>query len=365
MKNLLVRIAERLMLCPAAPYHEELVAAEVIRICNEFGLHYQIDPFGNLLVRSAKRVVKKPFILAAHMDHPGFLIRTRKANRLLTADFLGGVGDSYFKEGTHLRLMPGDITAKLGKRTHKTKRRFEIESSVALAATPDFAVWDLPAFEYSKDTIRGRVCDDLIGCATILAVLISLRGTKAAANALGVLSRAEEVGFHGALALAESKRLPNGSLIISLETSRELPPVKMGSGVIIRVGDRASTFDSAATRFLAEVATDFGKRNRGFKFQRALMSGGTCEATAYQEFGYPCAAVCVALGNYHNCGENDTIAAEFVSAADATSMAELLIQCTRAWTRADSLSGRLPKRLAKLSKAAHREFARRPLKIAC
>jgi hypothetical protein len=37
-----------------------------------------------------------------------------------------------------------------------------------------------------------------------------------------------------------------------LETSRELPGVKMGGGVILRVGDKASIFDSEATRFLAE-----------------------------------------------------------------------------------------------------------------
>ena len=41
------------------------------------------------------------------------------------------------------------------------------------------------------------------------------------------------------------------------------------------------------------------------------MSGGTCEATAYQEFGFQTAAVCVALGNYHNCGPRNRIAAEF------------------------------------------------------
>ena len=42
------------------------------------------------------------------------------------------------------------------------------------------------------------------------------------------------------------------------------------------------------------------------------MSGGTCEATAYQLYGYRTAALCVALGNYHNCGPDLTIAPEFV-----------------------------------------------------
>jgi endoglucanase len=57
--------------------------------------------------------------------------------------------------------------------------------------------------------------------------------------------------------------------------------------------------------------------------QRLLMSGGTCEATAYQLYGYRCGALCVALGNYHNCGPEETIATEFVSLADVRSVVAL------------------------------------------
>jgi putative aminopeptidase FrvX len=361
MKELLVGIAERLMRCPAAPYCETLVAREVIRTCDEYKLRYEFDSFGNLLVRSAARVVKKPILLAAHMDHPGFVFPQSNKRSGLTAEFLGGVGDAYFKEGVKLRLWPGNVPAALGKQ--QQKRIFEIRTTEELTAAPEFAVWDLPDFEHSANTIRGRVCDDLIGVATILTVLIESRGSKAAANLTGILSRAEEVGFHGALALAKSKKLPKDALVISLETSRELPPVKMGNGVIIRVGDRASIFDSASTRFLAEVASDLAKKDATFKFQRALMSGGTCEATAYQEYAYRSAAVCVALGNYHNCGESDKVAAEFVNANDAESMTRLLLECAKNWSRAEAFTARLPDRLEKLSREAQRELKRRPLTI--
>jgi len=46
------------------------------------------------------------------------------------------------------------------------------------------------------------------------------------------------------------------------------------------------------------------------------MQGGTCEATAYALYGYRTAAMCVALGNYHNCGPGDRIAPEYVSLED-------------------------------------------------
>ncbi len=367
MKDLFLEIAGRLMRCPAAPYFEGLVAAEAVRICREHRLHYQFDEFGNLIVRATNKVVHRPLILAAHMDHPGFSIhigkRSPKQTQECVGRFHGGVGDSYFKAGTKLLLMPGRIPARLGRRLSEKERDYEIVFPSTLAAAAEFAVWDLPDFVIENNIIEGRVCDDLIGVASILTVLIGLQGKTAAGNVLGVLTRAEEVGFHGALALAESKHLPPSGLIISLETSRELPPVTMGRGVIIRVGDRASTFDSGATRFLAEVAADLKKRDTKFEFQRALMSGGTCEATAYQEYGYQCAAVCVALGNYHNCGKNDKIAAEFVSVNDALTMCALLRRAAIELPRLPALTNRLPVRLAKLAREARRELKRRKLPL--
>ena len=82
------------------------------------------------------------------------------------------------------------------------------------------------------------------------------------------------------------------------------------------------------------------------------MSGGTCEATAYQEFGYQSAAVCVALGNYHNCGSGDRIKAEYVSVHDASTMVHLLVKAATRMADFSNLVGRLQNRLQKLLKEA-------------
>ena len=119
----------------------------------------------------------------------------------------------------------------------------------------------------------------------------------------------------------------------------------MGQGVILRVGDRTSIFDSEATRFLAEAGGELKLEIKAFQFQRALMSGGTCEATAYQEFGFQTAAVCVALGNYHNCSARNRIAAEYVSVADALGMVELLVAAAKRMPRYSQLVAKLPRRL--------------------
>ena len=385
----LCALARLLMQQPAAPYHEDAPRAAAERICDEHGLAHERDRFSNLLVTLNTAPRRRPFVLAAHLDHPGFEIVGELAPGRWRARFLGGVPDRYFQPGVPLRLMPGATPAVLGKRLSNTDElEFEVETTAApqrsgkhrsagspararqlashepadkavraaITGPPAFAVWELPDFALRRGRIHGRACDDLIGCAAILAAMIDLKERGAKVHVIGVLARAEEVGFHGALALAASKRLPADSLIVSLETSREMPPVKMGHGVIVRVGDRASVFDSDATRFLCEAGAQLQVREPDFQFQRALMSGGTCEATAYQEFGYQSAGVCVALGNYHNCGAANKIATEFVSVADALGMARVLTEATVQMGNYQKLVGKLPARLNTYLRAARKRL---------
>lgn len=348
-------IARRLMSHPAVPYHEHAVRGEIEALCREHQLECHRDRFGNLLVRlRASRV--RPLVLAAHMDHPGFEIIETSSPTKLRARFRGGVPPAFFHKETKLRLQPGMLPARLGRKLQGLGG-FEIISDKIIQETPRFAVWDLPAFHMLNGQIRGRACDDLIGVATVLATLIELKRSHSKVHVIGAISRAEEVGFHGALALAASASLPKNSLIISLETSKELPPVKIGNGVIIRTGDKASVFCSKATRFLAEVATQLEKSSRAFRFQRALMSGGTCEGTAYQEFGYQTAAVCVALGNYHNCGPRNRIAEEYVSVNDARGMTLLLVHAARQMSDFETHTKKLRQRLDGLLREAKNRFA--------
>ena len=354
------RLAGRLMSCPAAPYHESGVRTVVELICAEEGLRCHRDAYGNMLVELGKATAARPLVLAAHMDHPGFeIIRPLRPGRW-EAQFNGGVPDSYFRRGLRVRLLPGATTGRVGRRMGNSKR-FEVCAlgpAEAHAPRPHFAVWELEDFALRQGRIHGRSCDDLVGVAAILATLIDLKARRSRTHVVGVISRAEEVGFLGALTVAAAGVLPKHSLVISLETSKEIPPVRMGQGVIVRVGDRSSVFDSAATRFLCEVAQ--GLRGGMFPFQRALMSGGTCEATAYQEYKFQTGAVCVALGNYHNCHPNGRIAEEYVSLDDACGMVELLVEAARRMPAFDRVAGELPVRLDGLLRQARRQLRRWP-----
>ncbi len=358
-RELFLEIAGRLMRQPAVPFHESMVEAEVLRICGEKGLHVERDEFGNLYATlSSRGVGEEPLVLAAHMDHPGFEI-VRSIEQGWEARFLGGVPDRYFKPGVKLRLFPSGRSAVLGERVpHPREKRFRLADSDTSAERPAFAVWDLQAFGVKGEHIRGRVCDDLIGVAVILATLAELKRSRVNRPVMGFISRAEEVGFQGALAAAGAGHIPEKSLVISLETSKEIPGVKMGEGVIVRVGDRSSVFDSAATRFLDAVGGQLARRDEGFRHQRALMAGGSCEGTAFQEYGFRTAAVCVALGNYHNCGHGDRIREEFVNVGDALGMQRLLAEAARKRGEFNRLVGGTRKRLEKLRREGARRLRR-------
>src|SRR5260370_108179 len=212
------RIAERLLRCPAAPYHETAVRAEVEKICAEHGLVFKRDVSGNVLVRLQTARHRRPFVLAAHMDHPGFEILRRLPSQPWRTRFLGGVPDSYFKKGAPLRLMPGAVPAKLGKRLPGAKE-FEIHPLAPPVQPPRFAVWELPDFAFRHGHIHARACDDLIGVAAILATIIALKHSLARVNVINVISRAEQVGFHAEPAGVPSAQIPNDASVVSLVNS--------------------------------------------------------------------------------------------------------------------------------------------------
>lgn len=351
--DVICELAGKLMTKPAVPYHEHGVRAAVEEILNESGVAFNRDRFGNVLARIKNGSSARPLVLSAHLDHPGFEVTDKISADRFAARFRGGVAEVYFKAGVPVRLYPGGRPGVLKERLQE--KIYVIEAAEVGQAQPSFAVWDVEDFTIRDGQIIGRACDDLVGVSAILAVLRELKACSSPVDVWGVFTRAEEVGFHGALALASEKALPADALVVSLETSRELPGCVMGRGVILRVGDRASTFHDRAGRFIAEVAGDLSK-DTAFSFQRALMSGGTCEGTAYQGMGYETTAVCVALGNYHNAGENGEIRAEFVDAGDVTSMVSLLQRTALRMTHYEQLTARLSSRLENLLTEARNQL---------
>jgi endoglucanase len=158
--------------------------------------------------------------------------------------------------------------------------------------------------------------------------------------------------------LAQSGRIPKSGLVISLEMSKERSWAKVGDGPVVRVGDRMTIFDADGTLFLQEVAEQCGRRDSTFRYQRRLMDGGSCEATAFGAFGYRATGLCLPLGNYHNIGKRGKVVPEFVSVSDLENLVSLTVAAAASWRNFDGISGRLRSRVLKIWRGAPRNLKR-------
>ena len=196
--------------------------------------------------------------------------------------------------------------------------------------------------------MRARACDDLAGAAAALSALDQMAGADVGHFSV-LLTRAEEVGFVGAIAACELKTIPAGARVLSIECSRQSVDAPVGGGPIVRVGDASSVFSSELTNRVAETA-----RSAGIPHQRKLMAGGSCEATAFVALGYEATGLCLALDNYHNMIDIDGVRSsqrrarlgpEAISLADFQGLVDLLEVVALGL---DSGKSKLPNRLRKI-----------------
>jgi endoglucanase len=353
---------------PTAPFAEQHVIRYVesfVRARNKLKLSR--DRHGNLLIElpPPSRAKQPRWIFAAHMDHPGFVARRMIDSRTLDARFHGWVHVDYVR-GTKVRFFEDngrEITGTVMDVTPGTHDRLTVPVAAKVRVSKPVTVGSPGMFDQGAGRFRGksfysRGIDDQGGMAAALAMLDALHAKPAAlAAGIGVLlTRAEEDGMIGAVAAVNRPQLLRKSdRIIAIECSAMQPYAPQGKGVIIRVGDKTSIFNSSLTFFLTQAAQQLAKRDKSFKFQRALMPGGTCEATVYDAFGYTAGAVCIALGNYHNMDRaRKKIGPEYIDVGDWKDMVKLFIHVARTAHRYTGDNAALRERISRRYRKLHR-----------
>jgi len=334
----------RLTAIPTAAGHETRVVEFIHRwLADRPALDCAPDDAGNLVIapKSFRHEAEQPpLLITAHLDHPAFVVDRIVADSAVEADFRGGVLAPYFENARvriHVddRALPARIVSS-EKRDPFRRAVLELESNLASdVPTGAIATWDLPDPSIDDDLLSAPACDDLAAVAAALTALEQIVSTQDPPPDVRVLlTRAEEVGFVGAIAACRLGTIPKNARVIALENSRAFPEVPLGGGPIVRVGDRMSVFSPALTRAVHEVARRLaGELERkvgdaappkpadtAFNFQRRLMAGGACEATAFCAWGYEATCVCLPLRNYHNMGELDRVEAELNQANDPASV---------------------------------------------
>lgn len=363
-RALYVRWLCELTRLPTAAGHEERVIEWIRQWVDQRPmLRLEQDVHGNLVVRAAEAwgAGEAPIYITAHLDHPAFVVERVIGPQTLELSFRGGVMDDYFvdaevvvhrgtKQMARATLRgPGD-----GPQEPFKTYRAELQSPLEGVRPGDIAVWALPEQEILDGVLHTNACDDLAAAAAALATLNELCVLREAGQNVGdvrlLFTRAEEIGFIGAIGVSRDGALERNARLIALENSRSFADSPIGGGPIVRVGDRVSVFSPELTGAVAAVAeriaggpamvTAAQKHSEGpaWRWQRKLMAGGACEASVFCAYGYQSTCVCLPLGNYHNMADLDAVQAgtntatprvgrEYISVADYLGMVDLLVGC--------------------------------------
>lgn len=342
-----------LLTLPTSPFNEQHVIAYIRAwAARRSGLQLTQDRFGNLQIRLQRGSAdgRRPLVLAAHTDHPGFEAQRMLGRGRLLAIWRGGVAKEYFvgsKVRFYVPLEAKATSAKARKAGSASKPRWirgiiqrvkmgdvagqhrvnAVEVAVkGEVPTGAIGMWDFPDPVVKNSRLYARGCDDLAGVAAVLAAMDHLAESKDAVDVIAMLNRAEEVGFAGAMAACRDGLIPREARVISVECSSELAGGRMGEGPILRVGDWSTVFTPGLTDFCRRVAQGLAQSNRRFRFQRKLMDGGTCEGSAFLGYGYRATGLCIALGNYHNVDRRrGKIGPEFVDLNDWQGMVDWFV----------------------------------------
>jgi len=340
-----------LLACPTAPYREAAVHAWVTARLDTARVAHCDDPDGNLIIgagsldayraRLADRNDGPAVILVAHMDHPGFHGTRWLAPDRLAVRWYGG-GPLRHLHGARVWLTAdghGELAGRLQRpvlnRNGRALARAEVRLDKPITPQPGARrLYGGLAFRAPNwragHRLYGRVADDLTGVFAIVETACRMGNRKRGPGFLGLLTRAEEVGFIGMLAHLEGgwlQRARRPLLCISLEASRTGPGAQLGHGPVVRLGDRQGPFSPHGSRILHQLAT----MTLAGRSQHKLMDGGSCEATAMLAYGLPAAGLALPLGNYHNQnldGGQDATAAggpapEFVDLRDLSGLLTL------------------------------------------
>ncbi|MBX3403302.1 MAG: hypothetical protein KF699_07825 [Phycisphaeraceae bacterium] len=362
------------------------------------------DAAGNLVLQPRVPFVPRkgstgaPLYITAHLDHPAFVVERVLGPTTVEVAFRGGVMDPYFERarvrahtaagatigatltgetGGAGRAGAGGGGAAGGQPMFKTYAAELDTGAAADALRPgDVVTWELPAAEVDAEgVVHTHACDDLAAAAAALDAFDRLLALSAAGEGLEdvrlLFTRAEEIGFVGAIAACRLGTIARGARVIALENSRFSAEAPIGGGPIVRVGDRMSVFTPSLTNACAKRAEQASARPAQplatqtragaesaakFRWQRKLMSGGACEATVFCASGYDATCICLPLGNYHNMSHLDLVqegkwdpaasgpprvAREFIGASDYAGLVELLTAIGRELPEADNIMPRI------------------------
>ena len=277
------------VLSPVGPSGLEAPVAEVIR--EEIAAYVdtiEVDAMGNLIATKLGKAEKpKKVMLSAHMDHIGYIVIGYEKEGFLRVTNVGGIGitNSYNRHVVFANGVHGVVVAQPVQGQPALKDLFidigaqDKDEAKKMVSLGDVCVYAGDCFRLGENRVAAPAMDDRCACALLVKLLQTVGETQD--TIIAVFSVQEEVGCRGAKVASFAKEPDVG---IALDVTgwgdtpgTNLPEIKLGEGIAVKVMDRASISNPA----LREELIACGEK-AGVKTQREVLPYGGTDAGAMQ-----------------------------------------------------------------------------------
>jgi endoglucanase len=320
-------------LCMAygATGREETVASVIKDMIAPYVDEIKTDALGNLI--GIKRGNGRKVMLAAHMDHIGFVVTDIDEKGFLRVHNAGGIRKLnslnrhvVFENGVSGILSHEVLDHDLSADQSMRKLFIDIGAPVREEAESkiqrgDIAVYAPDVFEVGGDLLAGPAMDNRAGCALLAEALKALGETPNEIAA--VFTSQEEVGLRGARAAAYDLS-PDIGIALDVTLCGDTPKghvmsVKLGGGIAIKIMDNSLICHPGVVKKLEAAA-----ERAGAKCQREVLTAGGTDAGAIQltKGGIPAGVLSIPCRYVHS-------AAETVCISDMEEGVKLLVEFLR------------------------------------
>lgn len=303
--------------------HETATAAVIRKMVEPYVDTIETDALGNLICTKKGTGEGKKVMLAAHMDHIGFIVTHIDDNGYLRIHTLGGVRPAnsinrhvVFENGVDglVSHETKDWDNTIGKMYIDigAKDKADAQSKVSIG---DVAVCAPDVFDMG-DYLAGPAMDNRAGCAIVVEALKLLKNPKSEVAA--VFTVQEEVGLRGARAAAYAVN-PDVGIALDVTMCGDTPngfviDCALGKGVAIKVMDSSLICTPSVVRTLENAAV-----REQIPYQLEVLTAGGTDASAMNTTrgGIPAGVLSVPCRYVHS-------AVETVSISDCEAAAKLL-----------------------------------------
>ncbi|MCW5851497.1 MAG: M42 family peptidase [Anaerolineae bacterium] len=278
MKKDLIATLRDLTRLHAPPGFEQPVVRHLRNLLTPLADEVYVDAMGNLFALRRGRAEHPRFMISAHSDEIGGVVKSILPGGFLRIDRLGGIVDSLIlgrklwvnghlgvvgvKAG-HLqsaeergRVLPMDaLYVDVGASSADEVARMGIT-----IGSPWVWLSELEAMT-NPDRLVGKAIDNRISCAVLVQVFEALRGVELDGTLIGLVAVQEEVGLRGAKVAAEHAA-PDYAVVVDTFLSGDTPdvdyyremPTRIGAGPALLLANTGHIGQAGVNRLLEEAA---------------------------------------------------------------------------------------------------------------